>query len=320
MATFETVARSALARVDCEASYVLAAQWAVERYKQLNSRLRFRHLRVLGRLTVPAVYSTGTVTIARGANAVVGVSTAWTKDLENRFVRFRVNWYKVVQVSSATLIVLDQPLSEDDVAAGTYHVVAKQIPLDADARWISNDIVHARMRRPLDKMSMAEMDTKFPERQVIGPTPIAWCQTEDVINADGKQCMAVEVYPYPTQAELLHYIFWRTPGDCKPEEEIPRVIDEHQLVEGTLVNVMQYMAAQCANPQSPKFSMEAAAYWRNEFRQQNTTWERIILDIGRQDRGVDDLTFILQMTRSHTNWYSGIHTAADEVYSRGRRP
>ena len=319
MSTFDDVARSALAAVDCDASYVLASQWAVERYQQLSSRLRFRHLRELGRLTVPATYSTGTVTIARGANIVVGIGTDWTAELDGRFIRLRVNWYKV-RVMSATTIVIDQPFSEDDVAGGTYHIVAKQIALDAEARWISNDLVHSRLRRPLDKISMAEMDTRYPERMVIGPSPIVWCQTEDVIDANGMKCMAVEVFPYPIQAELLHYVFWKRPPSYKPEEEIPRVLDEYQLKEGVLINVMQYMASQCANPKSPKFDVNAAGYWRNEFRQQNTTWERIILDVGKQDRGVDDLTFILQMTRSHMGWYSGIHTAHDEIYSRGRRP
>lgn len=320
MATFEDVARSALAAVDCDASYVLAAQWAVERYQQLSSRLRFRHLRELGSVTVPATYTTGTVTIARGGSTVTGVATAWTKDLEGRFMRMRVNWYKVMQVPSATSIVLNQQFSEDSVSAGTYHIVAKQVALDPEARWISNDLVHSRMRRPLDKLSMAEMDTKYPDRQMIGPSPMAWCQTADIVNTDGKLCMAVEVYPYPTQAELLNYVFWKIPPAHKPEEEIPRVIDEYQLKEGVLVNVMQYVAAQCANPGSPKFDVNAAGYWRNEFRQQNTTWERVILDVGKQDRGVDDLTFILQMTRSHAGWYGGIHTASDEIYSRGRRP
>jgi hypothetical protein len=320
MSTFEEAARSALAAVDCDASYVLAAQWAVERYQQLSSRLRFRHLRTLGRVTVPATYSVGTITVTRGDLGITGVSTAWTADLEDRFIRARVNWYKVLKVASATSITIDQPFSEDSVAGGTYHIIAKQIPLDEEARWIGNDLVHSRLRRPLDKISMAEMDVKYPERLIVGPPPVAWCQTQDALNTNGKLCLAVEVYPYPTNAEMLHYVFWKIPPLYKPEEEIPRVLDMYQLKEGTLINVMQYNAAQCANPQSLKFSIEAAVYWRNEFRQQNTTWERIILDVGKQDRGTDDLTFILQMTRSHMGWYSGIHTAHDEIYSRGRRP
>lgn len=318
--TFEEVARSALAAVDCDASYVLAAQWAAERYQQLCSRLRFRHMRVIGRLTTPAVYDTGTVTIARGGEVVTGVATAWTNALEGRFIRFSVNWYKILKVASATSMTLDQPLSEASVTAGTYKIVSRQIPVDAEARWLSTAIVHTRLRRPLDLISLPEFDAKYPERQLVGPPPVIWCQTEDAINADGAKCFAIEVYPYPTEAEMLNYVYWKEPPLMKPEEEVPRVIDGYQLKEGTLINVMQYNASMYAKP-GPKFSLEAAAYWRNEFRQQSTTWERIILDVGKQDRGVDDLTFILQTTRSHMNWYaSGIHNAHDEVYSRGRRP
>ena len=317
---FEEVARSALAAVDCDASYVLTSQWAAERYQQVCSRIRPRFLRELGWVTTPAVYTTGTITATRGSEIIAGAATAWTPALVGRFLRVRVNWYKVVSVPSTTSLVLNQPFSEDDAAAVSYRIVARLLTLQADARWISNDVVHPRFRRPLDKITLAEMDTKYPGRDSVGPQPYEWCQTPDELDADGKKCITIEVYPYPTQAEMLAYAYWKAPPLHAMEDEVPREIDGYQLKEGVLINVMQYNAAQCANPQSPKFNIEAAGYWRNEFRQQNTTWERIILDIAKNDKGVDDSTFILQMTRSHGSWRGGIHTAHDEVWSRGRRP
>src|SRR3990167_3279764 len=155
---FEEVARSALAAVDCDASFVLASQWAVERYQALSSRLRFRHLRVLGSVIVPATYDTGTVTVTRGSTAVTGASTVWTSIHDGRYFRARTNWYRISKATSNTALVLDREFTEDDVAAGSYSIIAKQIALDPEARWISNTFTHPRFRKPLDKLSMAEMD------------------------------------------------------------------------------------------------------------------------------------------------------------------
>ena len=80
-----------------------------------------------------------------------------------------------------------------------------------------------------------------------------------------------------------------------------------------------YNASKMATP-GAGFNLEAAAYWRNEYRSQMTTWERIILDVGKNDKGVDDLTFMLQMSRSRGYGPGDIRNAHDEVWSRGNRP
>lgn len=317
MPTFEEVARSGLAAVDCDASYLLASQWAVERYQQLSSRVRFRHLRELGAVVVPATYSTGTIAATRDSAAVTGTSTVWTAALQGRYLRIKTNWYRVQAVVSATSLVLATPYTEETVTSATYKIIAKQIPLSPDARWISNTLVNPRMRWPLDKYSLAEFELQFPDRILTGSPPQAWCQTADTLDADGKLCLAVEVYPYPTNAETLNYVYWKRPPAFKSQDELPNVIDGYQLKEGILIDIAQYNASKYAKPDN--FNIEAAAYWRNESRQQRTAWERVVLDVAKQDRGVDDLTFILQMTRSYGTG-GAIRTARDEVFSRGNRP
>lgn len=314
---FDEVARSALAALDCDASYVLAAQWAAERYQQLASRLRFRHLRVAGQVTVPAPIIAGTVTVVRGSNIVTGIATGWISTLADSYLRVQTNWYKIAEVRDATHIELTQPYSESPTGTGlTYKIVQRNVALAPDARWISNVMVHNRMRRPLDgPLAASELDLKFPERILVGGVPNFWGQSEDVIS-EGKKCLGVEIYPYPAQSEMFSYVYWKQPELFKPNEEVPRVVDGYQLKEGVLIDVMQYNASKAIK----EAKVDVAAYWRNESRAQRTTWERVVLDVGKNDRGVDDLTFILQLTRSHMGWYGGIHTAQDEIMSRGRRP
>ena len=319
MSSIESVARSALAAVDCDVNWLLACQWAAERYRELASHIRFRHLRELGRVTVPAVIEAGTATVTRGSASVTGDATAqaaWTSDVVGRFFRARANWYRIKSVVASAL-QLDQQFSEDSVSAASYKIVARQIALDANARWIGDKVVHPRMRRPLDgPLSQVELDYAAPDRQLVGSPPTVWSQTQDVVNAAGQKCIAIEVYPYPTQAELLYYIFWPAPPTLMRSDEVPRVIDDQQLKEGTLIDVMRHNASRAATTGK----MEEAAYWRNEYRQQMTTWRDIIRDIGKQDKGVDDLTFILQLTRSQGGEGGDIRTAREEIWARGNRP
>lgn len=318
MATVEEVARMSLAAVDTTANFLLACQWVNERYHDLCARVRFRHLRKLGRLTIPAVYSTGTVAITRGSVDVTGTSTAWTNELEGRYFRVHTVWYKVLKVQSATAIVLDQEYTEPDATAASYHIVARQVSLGPRVKWFSDTMVHVRMRRPLDHLGMGELDFIDPERLLVGPPPDRWAQTEDLIDAEGRNVQACEFYPYPTQAETIAFVFWEEPKQLGRQDHIPNSVDDYQLKEGVLIDIMRHNASKAAN--AVPAQIEAAAYWRNEYRAQETIWQKVTLEVGRQQKGVDDLTLILSMTRSPSGSYYDIQTARDEVYSRGNRP
>ena len=78
MATVEELAREIIGSVDSNIGYLLATQWIDRRYKELVARVRFRHLRQVGELRIPAPYDTGTVTCTRDATSVTGSGTTWT--------------------------------------------------------------------------------------------------------------------------------------------------------------------------------------------------------------------------------------------------
>ena len=315
--TIETIARETVAAIDSDTSYLLCAQWIARRYQQLCSRSRFRHLRQIGEVTLPGRIDTGTVTATRGSRIVTGNAAAqavWTPDIVGRYFRARAAWYRISAVIQSTLR-LEKEFAEADVAAVAYNIVSRRVHLDPNARWISEEFVHFRMRRPLIRKSIAELNMLAPERQLVGTPPYWWAEVGAGTDDEGRTVKDIECYPYPDNDELLGYVFWDAPPLLTIDDEIPVDIDPHVLREGALIDLMRYEMAKAMRAGQ----MEAAATWRNEMRTQMTSWERNILEAIRTDRGTDDVTFILTSPRGGA-YGTDIVTARDEIFARGARP
>lgn len=310
MATVEQVAREVLAAIDTQAGHLLAVQWVSERYRRLCSRSRFRHLRRLGEVVLPAVVTTGTVTTTNGSRTVTGDATAqaaWSNALVDRMFRASVAWYRIASYEGTTL-TLASPFSETAVTAGAYTIAPRMVRLADDARWISDDMVHLRSRQLIRGIPRAELDFQVPDRYNASDAgPVVWAGTESA--ADGT--LQVEFYPVPTQDELIAYVYWAQPPMLRFDETIPPQVPDHVLREGALIDAMRYEAAKAMR----MGALEQATYWRNEYQAQSTRWERDILDAIRADRDVDDVTFILQ-SRGLPGVRKDVTTAREMVYDR----
>lgn len=277
----------------------LVSKWIDNRYKELVSRVKFRHLREVGELEVPAVYDTGTVSATRGSTTVTGTSTAWTTGIgavgakTQHYTKISSAWYKVASVTSDIELELTTNFSEDDVSDGAYEVVQRKLSLDSNARWVGQFIL-TRLRLELESISLDEMNVRYPGRRITGRYPACIAQ----IGVDSNNYVEVEVYPPPSETEILHYVFWNLPTALAITSTIPTQVDAHWLKEGVLIDLYRFekFAAIRAG------DLEAAAIFRNDERAQSTIWERIIGQVKRDDRGMDDTSFILKHfgARTHT--------------------
>jgi hypothetical protein len=146
MATVEEVVRDLLGSLATDAGAPIAAKWADNRYKELCSRVRFRHLRQVGELVIPGYADTGTLAITRDSTAVVGTSTVFTTDVgsgaqEYYWIRPSVAWYKIASITTDTALVLSSAFSEATVTAASYKIVKRHHALDSNARWLG-EFVH----------------------------------------------------------------------------------------------------------------------------------------------------------------------------------
>lgn len=284
------------------------AKWLDNRYKELVARVRFRNLRSVGELSLPAIVTTGTITVTRGSTSVAGASTTFETEIsagtqEHYYFRTRSAWYKISSITNDTALVLASAFAESSVSAGSYEIVKRTHALASDARWLG-EFVHPRIRRKIDTYSRDEFDIAFPGRTISGRWPEAVCQ--DGVDSNGY--IKVELYPPPTNTELIRYVYWTLPTALTLASTIPAQIDDYVLKEGTMIDV--YRAAKIMHIE--KGNVEAAAVYANEEAKQRTIWERKILDAIRTQRGTDDITFILESFGGRRS-ASDIKTAREHI-------
>jgi len=312
--TVGEAARLTLAAVggETDAGLVLVAGWVNARYRRLCAKGYFKHLRRVGEVEIPANINAGTVAVTQGSKTVTGDATAkaaWTAAMQEGWALRAANvWHEIDHVDLvAGTLGLKMPYAEATSATASYHAVQRWTKLDAAARWLGT-FLHMRRRHPVDLWSSALLDQAAPDRSRVGDGP--WVVVEHTPAADGAK--RVEFYPYSDGLELIHYVFWSLPEALEIDDLIPQEIDQDVLVEGALIDVYRHAAAQAAR----KGSIEQAAYWRNEYRDQARKWEDDVALALRTARGVDDATMILTGFRRATATTRDIRNAQDYVLDR----
>lgn len=315
MATVEEVVRDLLGALATDAGALLAAKWVDNKYQELVSKVKFRHLREMGELVVPAVIDDGTVTVVRGSTDVAGVSTSWLTDIgtgaqEYWYIRLSTAWHKISSITDDANLVLATAFAEDDVSAGAYVAVKRHLTVDTNARWLG-DFIHTRLRNRLDgPISYADINRRYPGRSVTGVYPLV----VSLVGTDSSNYLMIEVYPPPSESEIIHYVFWNLPSALAFGSTIPTQIDPWVLHTGAMIDLYRYEMAKALR----MGQVEQAAVWRNEMRAQMTTWKGVIQDAKRADRGTDDTSFILE--RLGESYYTGgQRTARDIVLDRWTR-
>jgi len=305
MATVEELVRSIVGSVPTGAGGPVVAKWIDERYKEMVSRVRFRHLRKIGELSLPAVYDTGTAAVDRGSTVVTGYDdadgdgTAWATTptvlpYEFWYMRLRNAWYNISTVTDDDTLGLASAFAEVSVEqdattllGGAYKIVKRFHPLASDARWLG-DFVHTRTRVKLDIETPESLDIIAPGRMHVGGYP--WKVAQLGVDKTNSYLM-VEVYPPPTLSEIIHYVYWSLPSALTISSTIPPVIDDRVLKEGALIDTYRFAKVDAVN----KGNIDAAGLYGNWESRQRTIWEKAIIDAKRSDRGVDDTTMILQI-------------------------
>jgi len=319
MTTVSELTRDILASTASDAGGALCGRWMNNRYQEMVSRVRFRHLREIGELVLPAVVPSSsedsTVDCTRGSTAVSGTDTTWetsptTSPGDEWFFRASQAWYRIASVTDDTNLVLDSAFSEDDVDDGSFKIVKRHHILGSTVRWIG-DFYHTRLRRRLESCSLDELNIHAPGRVLVGTIPQYVAQVSvDATNG----YITVEIYPPPLETEIIHYIYWKLPTALTLSGSIPQVIDPYTLKEGVLIDLYRFEMAAAIR----KGNIEQAAIWRNEMRTQMSTWESKITQAIRTSRGADDITMILEMFKG-TGQERDQRTARDYVYDNWSR-
>jgi hypothetical protein len=320
MATVDELARDIVGSLSIDEGYLIAVRWIDNRYKQLVSRVRFKHLRKVGEVQIPATYDTGTVAVTRDATAVTGTSTVWTTfpgsgTRTNDWIKIASAWHKIASVGSATALTLSTAFSEDTVTANSYSLVRRYHSLNATARWLG-DFVLTRLRLPLGNggapVPLEQLDRQAPGRILTDQYP----RTVSEVGVDSNGYRQVEFYPYSSESEIVHYVYWDLPTALTIGSTLPLQIDPYVLKEGALIDAYRFLKSKARQAGDN----DAANSWGNDEQRQATRWEKNIQEAQRTDQGADDKTFILSMFPGGPSRQRDIVTAHDHVLTNWSYP
>lgn len=315
--TIDEIIRDIIGSVSTTAGAPVIARWINNRYKELVTKVKFRHLRKVGELSIPEIVSEGAVTVSKNSTTVTLDATAQTVVLaalgtgaiEHWFLRVKNNWYRISTVAAgAVTIELESAFVESNQTGSTYQIVKRYHSLDSTVRWLGT-MTLARLSLEIENLSITELDIISPGRQFVGGIPANSAQ----IGVDSTGNLLYEIYPVSANAEILHYIYWSLPAELTFNTTIPSVIDSDILKEAALIDVYRFEKTQ----QIKLGNIEAAAIYSNEEAKQRTLWKEKIKDAIRSSRGSDDITLILSMFRgkqSNTGGYSRTESAEGVIF------
>ena len=244
----------------------LACKWVSDRFIELAILVQAIPYRKPIQFVFPKNVSTGTVTITNGSNKVVGNGAAqavWNPALVGRFIRADGDngWYQIINVG--TDLTLATVFAGDTVTAGGYKVVARVVALEKSVRSI-NSVVNNKFGLPINRVSQAEMDWRYPNRIDVDGGPLVYSE----VGLDAEDRHLVEFYPYSSKDILITYMGFVEPAPLEPEMEIPSFIPSYIMIEGVKLNVYEHLTGQALLVDADK-----AAVLGNLKARQGTIWK-----------------------------------------------
>lgn len=315
MPTFEALVRHAQGVCSLYPPMLLCVQWASRRVHELVGRRRTAIFRRNLELVIPGAVRTGTVTVSRGASLVVGDATAqaaWAA-LPASFpqgwhIRPKSAWYRVAGRDGANL-TLESEFAEDDAASVSYSLLRMYHPTPTVVQYDESSFVLARIGLPLSFLSESELTMYFPQRWGLfmgGVTIPAYVAEVEPAPDGWKQ---VEVYPYPSQSELLRYSAWVEPPVYSYQDNLPFSLDLHHILPGLKIDMYTWRAGQEGVPATELQII------LNEAAREMTRWEAMKEQALVYVQGSRTQGFVLARGRTVRPLH-GIRTAYDEIWSR----
>ena len=322
MTTTGELARALMGTIGNDSNYLNCCKWLNDAYLLLASKVRLRHLRHVAELRTSASYSTGLVTIAQGSTILTGsmdadgTLPAWEStigDLNAEYWAIRLGnvWYSVASIDSETQLTLTTAYADATLTNAGYTAVQRYHAGAADSQWFG-DFTLPRLLLCLGKpISHDELNRLAPGRVYTASYP----QVVAEVGADSHGYPLLELYPASASPELVTYIYWSIPADISnPSTVLPLKVAPLALKELALVYVYRNLKAEAYRAGK----VEEGNSWRNDEMAQSTKNVSIINDAIRQNRGVDDLSIILNFSGIRAG--GDIATARDLVYTNWTYP
>ncbi len=290
------LAKNVLAEYGSSCGVLLAANWLDDKYREVVTKAKFKHLREVGNFLIPGQYNTGNATFTENSNIVnFAGGTVLSSAMVDRYIRVSIQWYRITDVVSTTQCLIDPPFGESAsapaFAAAAFTIVTRYIDLPPDRRWLGT-FLHMRLRKSFTLKSLDELDAIDAERYSVDSNgPLVGAEVGLSPQTGGKR---IELYPYCSNDEVIGYVFWKLPNKLQLGDVIPAVIDGFALKEGALVSLCRWEAGQALRAGKA----DIGGNWNNMAKTHDTKWMgRVLPQMIGSSNGDDDATVIWQSAR-----------------------
>ena len=325
MPSFEELVRRAQGLTSFPVPLPMAVQWASDRVHELLGKRRVAILKRNLELSIPAPIGQGTaapppglVSATRGSLRVQGdaaAQLAWATlpahFPQGWFIRPRSAWYRITG-RTPQCIILESPFAENSTSLASYNLVQRYHALpQAVYQLDEGSFVLARIGLPLSFLSETELTQNYPHRWGIFSGGMSIPRYVCEVEPGPGDVRQLEIYPYPSQSEMLTYAAYTLRPDFLYADELPLGLEIQHILPGLLADFYSWAASQAELPADQK------GLALNEKARSLTRWENakeaalLRLESNRM-RG-----FLLLGPQSRTQRPTrGIRTAYDEVWSR----
>jgi hypothetical protein len=178
--------------------------WISDCYQDILAELSWSRQTVQGMLLTNAPYTTGTVAVTQGSNAVTGTGTTWIAGMTGRAFRVtgRDEYYEFT-FTGATTATLDRVFEGPTAATAGYSVFQAIYSLPSNCRLLPDD-AFSNSFGGLTRISHGQLNDSAPTRSQTG-TPLYWASYMD--DGSTPPGMQVELYPVPSTAVGIPFTY-----------------------------------------------------------------------------------------------------------------
>lgn len=202
---------------DCSAAD--AQVWINNAYRTVIDKRMWTGLMVRGQITVPNVYSTGSVTVNYGSPVVTGVGTTFSPTMVGYQFRigFTTGFSNIISVQSATQLTLDLPWGNQTQNGGSFQILNNIVQFGYNVKRVLECLNQRQGYRCYTGIPQAVLNQYDAWRTGMGWTFFVSPREFDPIT--GAQFF--ELYPAPTFQQTFPFLAYVQPPDLTDDAQKP---------------------------------------------------------------------------------------------------
>jgi len=213
-------------------------KWINDTYRSILDIRKWTGTKIRGQVTVPNVYSTGTVQLTLGSPNVVGFGTNFDVTMQGRQLRagFSTGFYNILTVTDPTHLVLDLPWGNASLASSGFTIMQAWISLGYNIKSIKTMVNQRQGYRMITGIRQSTLNMWDTWRATMGWT---WGVSPKEPTSTGEP--QFELYPTPTFQQVFPYIAYIQPADMVNDVDFPvPFIPSDMLVLPAIANALVF--------------------------------------------------------------------------------